>query len=255
MIAVPPLQSPNCVPSAEQVRLDPEHAVPAPPAAGAPLGEAEPEPVELVPETGGELGAEPEAPAEGEAGDASGDAGAAALGEAAADGEEPPAAADGEAPPPAAAALGEGEARMVAVEGVAVEPLGTAAAVELEAVELDEAGEEDAPAPPARLMFGSWGQVPVGGVRVPLPAFWTTEPGFGNWRSAESTVLQPFPTFATNICGNALSRLPKAEPPSVSYAVSLMESRFLLPPLTVMGAQFMYISRLPILLNHVHARV
>ena len=94
---------------------------------------------------------------------------------------------------------------------------------------------------------------------VPLQAGWpsgrrffgspfllTTEPGLGKTMSYPSVVMQPL-MLATNIWGK-LSRL-------VKPGVSASASRFLDPPSTVMGAQFMYISRLPIRLNQVQARV
>ena len=70
-------------------------------------------------------------------------------------------------------------------------------------------------------------------------------------------MLLAVPTFATNMSGK-VARLEKPggdrrrRPlgPGAGYA-----SRLLVPPVTVTGAQFMYISRLPILLNQVHARV
>ena len=57
--------------------------------------------------------------------------------------------------------------------------------------------------------------------------------------SLPSSVAQPLPTLATNM-GGRLARESDA-------------LRFL-PPVTVMAAQFMYISRLPTLLNQVQAK-
>lgn len=92
-------------------------------------------------------------------------------------------------------------------------------------------------------------QVPTGGPRLPgSPAYWTESPGLGNWTSTDSLVLHPLPMLATNIGGNEVSRFVK---PGVSASASLLP----LPLVTVTGAQFMYISRFPILLNHVHASV
>jgi len=66
-------------------------------------------------------------------------------------------------------------------------------------------------------------------------------PGSGNWTSLLSWDVQLLPMLAVNMSGKAsnaeVSRL----------AVEL--------PVMVTGAQFMYISRLPTLLNHVHAMV
>lgn len=156
IIACPLLQIPNCVPSAEHNMLVPEQDCPVP-VKGTPL-EADPAgDVELVPEIGGELGAEGE------------------TGEAAADGE----AGDAEG----AATLAEGEARIVAVTGVTLMPPG-AATVEFEeaGAELFVEGEDGAEAP--RLTLGSLGQVPFGGASVePLEDFCTTSPGSGNARS------------------------------------------------------------------------
>ena len=92
-------------------------------------------------------------------------------------------------------------------------------------------------------------------------------PGLGNLRSMESTVSQTVVgMLATNISGAELrlDKLPterlKIESSMESYSSSrlavVLELDELLPaPATVMGAQFMYISRLPTLLNHVQASV
>ena len=238
MTVLPAPERPNFVPSAEQT------SPPELEEAAAPLGEAEPaEPVPLdpVPE---------EAPpaAEGEAPEAP----PAAGGEA----PEPPPAAEGEAGAALpAAALGDGEARIVAVPGT--EPLEDAD-VEFEAgVELLDADEPEAALEPPRLTSDFPGQVPVGATgAAPVPAFCRPGPGSGNCKSALSTVLQPLPIFATNMAGREASRLPKIESFMASYSVVLVSRlTFEPPPVTVIGAQFMYISRLPILLNQVHARV
>lgn len=85
---------------------------------------------------------------------------------------------------------------------------------------------------------------PVGGM-VLADWLWTDDPGFGNWTSPPSAVVQSdVGTLATNMSGNDVSRF-----------VVWISSLFLEPPVTVTGAQFMYISRLPTLLNHVHARL
>lgn len=95
---------------------------------------------------------------------------------------------------------------------------------------------------------------PVGGVSVPDPNFSTEAPGSGNWTSAESTVVQSVVgMFALNIAGkDAAARSESSEKPRVSLRVV---SLFFDPPLTFIDAQFMYISRLPILLNQVQANV
>ena len=60
--------------------------------------------------------------------------------------------------------------------------------------------------------------------------------------------------LATNMAGNeGVSRPARS---GMAKSVSLRgASRLLDPPVTLMDAQFMYISRLPTLLNQVHARV
>ena len=93
-------------------------------------------------------------------------------------------------------------------------------------------------------------------------------PGLGNLRSMESTVSQTVVgMLATNISGAELrldklpTERPKIESSMDPYSSSrrlavVLELDELLPaPVTVMGAQFMYISRLPTLLNHVQASV
>lgn len=73
-------------------------------------------------------------------------------------------------------------------------------------------------------------QVPVGGAGFASEAVSTYFPGSGNWRSVDSVSEQPFPMLATNMSGSfSKSESPEAEEPE-----------------TVTGAQFMYISRLPI---------
>ena len=57
-----------------------------------------------------------------------------------------------------------------------------------------------------------------------------------------STVLHPLPMLATNMGGNDEVRL---ETPDDSEASTCGVSRLPEPPVTVMGAQFMYISRFP----------
>jgi hypothetical protein len=90
---------------------------------------------------------------------------------------------------------------------------------------------------------------------VAIPKFSTDSPGFGNRRSVLSTVLQPGPILATNISGRALKAAMSRSANWVAFRVSRSLSRLDEPPVRVTGAQFMYISRLPILLNQVHASV
>lgn len=60
--------------------------------------------------------------------------------------------------------------------------------------------------------------------------------------------------FATNMAGK--EGVSRPESPGMAKSVSLKEVSLLLdPPVTLIDAQFMYISRLPTLLNQVHARV
>jgi hypothetical protein len=75
----------------------------------------------------------------------------------------------------------------------------------------------------------------------PVPTDVPYFPGFSKVKSLLSAVVPqdvPTPILATAMSG-------RASKPAVSSE----------PPETVMGAQFMYISRFPILLNHVHAIV
>jgi hypothetical protein len=104
--------------------------------------------------------------------------------------------------------------------------------------------EPDSPATAA------WQALPLGldnALAVANPSCSTESPGFGKRRSVESTVRQPFPMFAVNISGRASN----AEVSRASNSSLLLDD----DPVRVTGAQFMYISRLPTLLNQVHARV
>ena len=118
----------------------------------------------------------------------------------------------------------------------------------------EEAPPEEAPpeeAPPEEAPHLG----PVGGASFPDPSFSTEAPGSGNWRSAASTVVQSVAgMFAKNSGGKeAVSRSVSSGMPMVSFRgiSSLLPE----PPETLTLAQFMYISRLPILLNQVQARV
>lgn len=94
---------------------------------------------------------------------------------------------------------------------------------------------------------------PVGGPKFgfnELSSLSTEDPGLGKTVSTPSVVAHPLETpsmFATNIEGKLVARILEIG--------ALMLSRLEEPLETVTGAQFMYISRLPTLLNHVHARV
>lgn len=100
---------------------------------------------------------------------------------------------------------------------------------------------------------------PVGGVKTSALlalAISTDEPGDGNFTSVASAVVQSVTgMFATNMSGNEAVARPASS--GIAYSsVSLREVSLLLEaPVTLMEAQFMYISRLPTLLNQVHARV
>lgn len=112
--------------------------------------------------------------------------------------------------------------------------------------EPDEADEADA-------------QEPTGGPKsAGFPFLITFLPGLGKTRSVDSLVWQSPETdwmLALNISGRELrSRFSKTSSSTPGTMVSF-KSRFPDPPVTVIGAQFMYISRFPTLLNQVHARV
>ena len=87
-------------------------------------------------------------------------------------------------------------------------------------------------------------------------AFSTDAPGLGNLTSVPCAVVQSDTgIFATNMAGK--EAVARSESSGIAYpSVSLREVSLLLEaPVTLMEAQFMYISRLPTLLNHVQARV
>ena len=100
---------------------------------------------------------------------------------------------------------------------------------------------------------------PVGGAKtfaLLALAFSTDAPGLGNLTSVPCAVVQSDTgIFATNMAGK--EAVARSESSRIAYAsVPLREiSRLLEAPVTWIEAQFMYISRLPTLLNHVHARV
>jgi hypothetical protein len=82
---------------------------------------------------------------------------------------------------------------------------------------------------------GTWHLSPLGG-DVFCDCMFTSGPGLGNMTSFCSVVVQPLPTLATNISG----RVAKDCPVPRRFCSLLFPS-----PLTLMAAQFMYISRLP----------
>lgn len=87
-------------------------------------------------------------------------------------------------------------------------------------------------------------------------AFSTDAPGLGNLTSAPCAVVQSDTgIFATNMAGK--EAVARSESSGAAYSwVSLREVSLLLEAaVTLMDAQFIYISRLPTLLNHVQARV
>ena len=113
----------------------------------------------------------------------------------------------------------------------------------------DESVEADVPAAPH---LG-----PVGGVNLGVVAAVSTDdPGFGNLVSSSSGVTQSeVGMFARNMSGN-VGVAARSDRIGMYASVSLTAmSRLLEPAMTLIFAQFMYISRLPILLNQVHARV
>jgi hypothetical protein len=77
---------------------------------------------------------------------------------------------------------------------------------------------------------------PIGGV-VPKLLTVISGPGSGNSRSMDSRVLQPLPTLATKASGRELNEMSTGPDPDPALMVTL--------------AQFIYISRLPTVLNHV----
>ena len=135
--------------------------------------------------------------------------------------------------------------------------LGTGDEAGVEAVGLgDPLAPGDAPAPPDPEPLSDVTLLslqPTGGCRPVFAPLRSTEaPGLGMSRTPLA-VLHPEPMLATNMSGNsALLLKPGAELRAMCRPVS-RACRFLAPPVTVTGAQFMYISLLPILLNHVQA--
>lgn len=198
------------------------------------------EPVDVVPEL--EAGAALESD-EGSTGAAAepaaedGEAGAAAGGEAATEG----AAADTEGAAAGSAAAGD-DAAAGAPEAPRLPTL--------EAWVSEEALDE----PPDAPHLG-----PVGGLKASALlalAISTDAPGSGNLTSAPSAVVQSETgIFATNMAGNEAVARPESSPTAYSRVSLSGVSLLLEAPVTLMEAQFMYISRLPTLLNQVQARV
>ena len=123
-------------------------------------------------------------------------------------------------------------------------------------------GEAPPPPPPAAAGTLGLAEQPVGGLAEGLegPRSDSTEsPGSGKTTSVESTVAHPLetePMLAKNMSGKEARRLNQ---PRFERLAALRDSMLRLPvldpPVTVMGAQFMYISLLPTRLNHVQAKV
>lgn len=98
--------------------------------------------------------------------------------------------------------------------------------------ESDEDSEESVESAAESAESGAVLQLPLGG-DVFVESISTSGPGSGNIKSFPSTVPQSFPTLATNILGLLLIEC-------------VLPRFFLLPPsLTLMTAQFIYISRFP----------
>jgi len=98
-------------------------------------------------------------------------------------------------------------------------------------------------------------QLPTGATPLNPELVSTDCPGSGNCTSPPSAVVHPVQIFATNNDGNdAAARSDIFELKKSSYSlrgISLLPD----PPVTLTDAQFIYISRLPTLLNHVQANV
>lgn len=158
----------------------------------------------------------------------------------------------------AGAADGDGEARIVAVPGEAGAGAAGAAAEGAAAGAAPEPDDEE-PEEAAAPHLG-----PVGGLRLWL-VLTSDLPGSGNCTSAPSVVVQSVAgTLATNISGKVASAretrlksaawVPLRLASSSAVVISGITLRaFFPPPVTTMGAQFMYISRLPLKLNQVQA--
>ena len=135
------------------------------------------------------------------------------------------------------APLAEGEAALLAAGGGAalLAPTGGGEAAPL----LLGVGGAPPLLPPDEGVEGPEGPhaPPVGGPSLAWLITWRSEPGLGNLMSVLSGVWQSTPLTLATMMSGLLARV--------------------LEPLPVMvtGAQFMYISRLPVLLNQVHAKM
>lgn len=92
--------------------------------------------------------------------------------------------------------------------------------------------------------------IPLTALQVPTTSpgdfetFVTSGPGSGNFTSVVSLVVHPLPRFATKSDGRDVKEVP------ARFAARFTPE----DPVIVIDAQFMYISRLPTLLNQVHAK-
>lgn len=95
---------------------------------------------------------------------------------------------------------------------------------------------------------------PTGFCDGKVGCFSTFGPALGKMTFPPSAVVQPFPMLATNKSGKEDARFEISSSCATLADPTDVSSRFFDPATTVIGAQFMYISRLPIRLNQVHAR-
>lgn len=95
---------------------------------------------------------------------------------------------------------------------------------------------------------------PTGFCEGKVGCFSTFGPALGKMTFPPSAVVQPFPMLATNRSGKEGARFEISGSCTTLADSTDVSSRFFDPATTVIGAQFMYISRLPIRLNQVHAR-
>jgi hypothetical protein len=160
--------------------------------------------------------------------------------------EEPESGADGALD---GVATGAGATEMEAVA------LGALAAAVVEEPELEPESEPELESPsPPKVGVPVQASEPSAARLEASPRYSMFSPGWGKRISTPSLVVQPL-TLATNMGGKLEERLSKIwvllEYNSLSSSTERLEEL----PETVMGAQFMYISRFPIRLNQVQARV